>query len=113
MMSKVPMSDDAEDGMRFERMVSDLSGGFAELSASPVQAHIEGGLRTVVEFLGAEAGRLIEAPGNVEGLRITGSYPPLSDRDGQRGSVDRFAWDSAQMERGEVIVLPSSPDDGL
>src|SRR6266545_623651 len=70
----------ADERVRFERLIADLSARFVNLPAVDVGAHIVGALRSITEFLDMDRGFLIEVREGSDELPVTwcfiGRLPP-------------------------------------
>jgi signal transduction histidine kinase/integral membrane sensor domain MASE1 len=90
----------------FEKLLSNLTARFSDLSAIDFERELEEGVRGVVEFLGAERGVLIELARNGKASRSAGS----------EGWIDpgAFPWTMSRLQRGELVLVEergSFPDE--
>src|SRR6478752_6395970 len=106
------LAEHLEARLRFERLLTDLSATFVNVTADLVDAQIEHALERLVEFLGVERSSFGQLSADGRGMLITHSfvvpgYPPLPplilDAD--------LPWYSTQIRRGEVMRFARLPDD--
>ena len=92
--------------LRFEKLLSNLTAVFRDLSVIDFEREIRHGLHRVVEFLGADRGSLIEFS------RETGKVRSWTIEEWM--DVDEFPWLTARLQRGDSVSVGSLdelPDD--
>ena len=83
--------------LRFEKLLSNLTAAFRDLSTIDFDREIRHGLHRVVEFLGADRGSLIEF--------LPDSRPVRSRAIEEWMHVDEFPWLTEQLRRGDPVSV--------
>jgi signal transduction histidine kinase len=103
---------DVVRGNRFERLLSDLSGGVVATLVEHVDSHIEDGLRQLVEFLDVDCAAVVQTSPNGHVLHVTHSYSrtalatiPVIVRDSE------FPWLAKQVRQGRIVRLQRLPEE--
>ena len=92
--------------LRFEKLLSNLTAAFRDVSVIDFDREIRHGLHRVVEFLAADRGSLIEFS------RDTGTVRSWAIEEWM--DVDEFPWLTARLQRGDSVTVASLdelPDD--
>jgi transcriptional regulator with GAF, ATPase, and Fis domain len=97
-----------EHRLAFERVLTDLSARFANVSAASFGAEIEDALRKLIEVLGFERSAFAEILGD-SSLVVVGaaSVPGVPVLD--TGTLAGHRWYIGQLRAGRPVVLPSLP----
>ena len=101
----------ADQELRFERLLADLSADFVNLEAEAVLSRIEGALEQIVRFFGVDRSsffEFVDAEGRAE-IRASWAMPGVESSPPGRVSV-HFPWYARSLWRGETIVLPRLPE---
>ena len=98
--------------LQFERLLSELSSRFINLSAKDTKAEIEKGLKTIAHFLDVDQIAIIEFLKDRKRLEIVYSY----SRDEIHSVLpefpsDSFPWWTEQVRKGNLIVWRNLPGD--
>jgi signal transduction histidine kinase len=101
-----------EDRLRFEELLGDLSTAFTKIPADQIDAQVEGALRCIGQFLGADRGSLAEPQPINQHFLVTHSYtepgipalPPM-------WLDDQFPWYTARIRQGDVLRFTRLPED--
>lgn len=103
--SGCPLAGSVEERLQFETFLANLSATFVNVSASEVDAHIESGLRQIVEFLDIDRSGF--GVMSAEGMVITHSYQlpgvPPSPRVILESQFPQYA---RLIHRGQAFRLP-------
>ncbi len=100
-----PLALSVEERLRFETFLANLSATFVNVPTSQVDAHIESGLRQIVEFLDIDRSGFGEL--SAEGLVITHSYQVPGVPPSPRVVLEaQFPLYARKVHRGEVFRLP-------
>jgi signal transduction histidine kinase len=106
------LREQLEERLRFERLLTDLSATFVNVTADLVDAQIEQALERLVAFLGIERSSFGQISEDRKAILVTHSfvapgYPPLPpfilDED--------LPWYAAQVRRGELMRFDRLPED--
>jgi two-component system, NarL family, sensor kinase len=108
----VDLREQPEERLRFERLLTDLSGTFVNVAADLVDAQIEQTLERLVDFFGVERGSIGQISEDNTGILATHSfvvpgYPPLPPLILEA----ELPWYAAQVRRGEVMRYDRLPED--
>ncbi|HEV8586007.1 MAG TPA: ATP-binding protein [Methylomirabilota bacterium] len=100
------MEQALSERLRFQRLLSDLSAGFSNLSALDFDHAVDGALRSINDFLGVDRAALIEFP-----TRTGGGRSWTID-----GATDttRFPWLMHRLRQGDLVRvsrLDELPDE--
>ena len=106
------LSEQPDERLRFERLLTDLSATFVNVAADLVDAQIERALEHLVDFLGVERGGFGQVTEDNRGILATHSfvvpgYPPLPPLILQ----EDLPWYAAQIQRGELMRFDRLPED--
>ncbi|MHC5542482.1 GAF domain-containing protein, partial [Singulisphaera rosea] len=98
--------------LRFERLLTDLSATFVNVSADLVDAEIERALERLVDFLGVERSSFGQISEDRRAILVTHSfvapgYPPLPPLILEKD----LPWYADQIRRGEVMRFDRLPED--
>ena len=85
--------------LRFEKLLSNLTASFRDLSVIDFDRDIRHGLHRVVEFLGADRGSLFEFTPNSRKVRSWAIEEWMD--------VDEFPWLTARLQRGDSVSVSS------
>ena len=100
-----------DERLRFESLLSDLSANLIHISLSDLDREIERGLRRIVDFLGADQGRLLDFSKDNVVAPITHSW--MAEEAVPRPSavqLDELPWVVARLKDGEVVRF-SRPEE--
>jgi signal transduction histidine kinase len=92
--------------LRFESLLSSLSGTFSNLSAVDFDGEVPRSLRRIVDFLGVERGRLLAF--------FPHGGPTRSWAVDDAGEVSEFPWLTARLQRGDAVSfsrIENLPDE--
>lgn len=103
---------DLEERLRFETLLADLSTTFVSVPADGIDAHIEGALRRMTQFLEIDRSSLGEYQEAECRFLVTHSYVepgiepmPCVIADGQ------LPWYAEKIRQGQVLCFARLPDD--
>ena len=100
-----PLALPAQDRLRFETFLANLSATFVNVAANEVDSRIEAGLRQIVEFLDLDRSGLGEM--SAEGMVITHSYQVPGVPPSPRVILEaQFPFFARKVQQGEVFRLP-------
>lgn len=100
-----PLALSVDERLRFETFLANLSATFVNVPASQVDAHIESGLRQIVEFLDLDRSGFGEL--SAEGLEITHSYQVPGVPPSPRVLVETlFPFYAQMIHKGQAFRLP-------
>ncbi len=90
--------------MEFEKLVSELSAAFVNVPSEEVDAHIEEGLRRIVEHLGLDRSTLLEFSDDKSELRVAYSYArPGAERSPAVSVSNYLRWYTDRLRQGDVV----------
>jgi PAS domain S-box-containing protein len=102
-----------EERLRFERLLTELSASFVNLSAEQIEPQIDDSLKMLVEFLGNDRSTIFEYVDDPWFVAVTHSYAVPSSSPFPAGpfGVDQLPWYIGQLRDGKPVFLRSLPDD--
>lgn len=103
--SGCPLASSVEERLQFETFLANLSATFVNVPASEVDAHIESGLRQIVEFLDIDRSGL--GVMSAEGMTVTHSYQVPGVPPAPRVILEtQFPSYARLVHRGQAFRLP-------
>ncbi|MGZ6210190.1 MAG: hypothetical protein ACXWL9_08590, partial [Syntrophales bacterium] len=102
-----------EERLRFERLISDLSARFINLSPDQIEGEIEGGQRHICELLDLDRSSLFQLlEGEPSVMVLTCLYqpkgsPPVPER---LNTKDFFPWTLQKALSGETVIIGKMSD---
>ena len=108
------VKQELEERIQFEELLSDLSATFVNIPTDAIDKEIEHGLETVVKFLGADRGILLQFSDDGETLDITHTYiapgiKPLPFT--SVGPDECLLWFEQTLRNGKTFVFQNMLDD--
>jgi len=109
--ASVPGSPSAEELLRFERLLAQLSAGFINLPAARIDSAVTAALRQIVELLGVDRSLLIRFSAEGGEIHVTHSWavrgvpavPPKT-------LTDAYPWGIGRLRAGQAVVVPRVDD---
>ena len=103
----------AEDRLRFEKLLADLSATFVNLPSERLDEEIDSSLKTLVEFLGNDRSTLVKLVKDKKHVLVTHSYAVPGCEPFPLGSLadDRLPWFIGQFRGGNTVFLRRLPED--
>jgi len=100
-----------EEPLRFERILSELSTNFINLSPNEIDKEIEKGLKLIVEYLDLDQGALLEFSGEEEVLIVTHSFAAPGVSQPNSKTVHSIGPNYfATLRQGEVLTFARVDD---
>ncbi len=110
--SRTPGQPVTNEGIRFERLLADLSARFVNLPPAEVDQEIEQGLRQIAEALDVDRSTLMEFSEDGKELIFTHQWAREGIvLDGSKRVTDDTPWYAGRLLRGETIVYSRLPED--
>jgi len=98
--------NELEERLRFERLISDLSTGFAKLSLDEVDSEIHKGLRLITEFFNADRCSIGLFSEDGTQLATAFDYHSADTEHAPRSALkEQLSWYMDQLMRGNRVVL--------
>src|SRR4029453_6819826 len=91
-----------EERLRFETLLSGVSGGLIPVPASAIDAALARALQQVAMFLGVDRGSLDVYAGGDPGIRISWALPGLEEPP-RVMDADQFPWAAMRLRRGDIV----------
>jgi PAS domain S-box-containing protein len=99
-----------KERLQFERLLSETSATFANLSASKVEEEVERGLKRIVEFLGVDRGTVFEFSEDTKSLYSVNSYAVQELSAYTEETAEHvFPWILKTLLQGETIIWQDKP----
>ena len=101
-----------EQKLEFEKLISDLSSKFINLSWDQIDSEIDNSLGTLVEFLRFERGTLLELSSSGDDLIVTHQFAQTGIRrtSGSYSSKGSVPWFFSQLIDGKTVILSKLED---
>ena len=102
-----------EERLAFERLLTELSASFVNLSVEQIDAQILVSLKRLVEFLGNDRSTLLEFGNDTEHVLVTHSYSVAGCEAFPLGEfpIQRLPWFIGQIHRGEFVFVRDISQD--
>ena len=103
----------AEDRLRFEKLLADLSATYVNLPSERLDEEIDSSLKVLVEFLGNDRSTLVKLAKDKKHVLVTHSYAVPGVEPFPLGSLadDQLPWFIGQFRRGNTVFLRRLPED--
>ena len=102
-----------QERLRFERLLSDLSGAFVNVPPAQLDEMIDGSLKVLVEFLGNDRSTLVKLTRDKHRVLVTHSYavPGCEPFPLDATADEVLPWYIAQIRCGKTVFVRRVPED--